>query len=285
MVLLMDIGTYSLEGTNSCRRRVRRPQKKSSGTKVQPEDDGGVESLETWQERAVQRRLSGARARALARSSRFLATALELMQDSGGRADFTVQDLIDRSNLSLRAFYQHFAGKEELLLALYENVQSQFIEDIRQEVSAADGPLGQLEAFFAGGAFCLGRSRPRLSVAGSSRCTTSASRLRGPPISKKSVGAPPPEAAQANIDVLLARGPRSQGPVDCAADCPHDATLTSLGQFSMLHTGPNVELTLDDIWAWCRQSVAAPVGAATSKPSPARRRTAAAPKTTRASRR
>jgi hypothetical protein len=102
---------------------------KKGGATVGSEGSDSVESLETWQERAVERRLSGVRARALARSSRFLATALELVQESG-RADFTVQDLIDRSNLSLRAFYQHFAGKEELLLALYENVQSLFTDEI-----------------------------------------------------------------------------------------------------------------------------------------------------------
>ena len=104
--------------------------------------DAELEMPTSWQERTIERRLSSARARALARSSRFLATALELVEESG-RADFTIQTLIDRSNLSLRAFYQHFAGKDELLLALYENVTSQFTENIRQEVSAADGPIPQ----------------------------------------------------------------------------------------------------------------------------------------------
>ena len=111
--------------------------------------DTDVELSGTWQQRTIERRLSTARARALARSSRFLATALELVEESG-KADFTIQTLIDRSNLSLRAFYQHFAGKEELMLALYENVTSQFTENIRQEVAAADGPMDQLEAFCRG---------------------------------------------------------------------------------------------------------------------------------------
>ncbi|MCV7151538.1 TetR/AcrR family transcriptional regulator [Mycolicibacterium pyrenivorans] len=255
--------------------------KKSSGTKVQPEDDGGVESLETWQERAVQRRLSGARARALARSSRFLATALELMQDSG-RADFTVQDLIDRSNLSLRAFYQHFAGKEELLLALYENVQSQFIEDIRQEVSAADGPLGQLEAFCRG---FLSRAESSEAVGGRIVTLYNLSLALERPADFEKVWEPHQKLLKRILTSCSRAGLVRKDLSIAQLTVLMTATLTSLGQFSMLHTGPNVELTLDDIWAWCRQSVAAPVGAATSKPSPARRRTAAAPKTTRASRR
>ena len=132
--------------------RVAMNAKKSSGRESEAAlelVDAEVELPSTWQERTIERRLSSARARALARSSRFLAAALELVEETG-RADFTIQTLIDRSNLSLRAFYQHFAGKEELLLALYENVTSQFTEGIRQEVVAAVGPMEQLEAFCRG---------------------------------------------------------------------------------------------------------------------------------------
>ena len=43
--------------------------------------DADLDEMPTsWQERTIERRLSAARARALARSSRFLATALELVE-------------------------------------------------------------------------------------------------------------------------------------------------------------------------------------------------------------
>jgi AcrR family transcriptional regulator len=38
---------------------------------------------------------------------------------NGGK-DFTVQEVVERSGQSLRSFYQHFDGKHELLLALFE---------------------------------------------------------------------------------------------------------------------------------------------------------------------
>jgi AcrR family transcriptional regulator len=38
-----------------------------------------------------------------------------------GNTDFTVQEVVDRSRQSLRSFYQHFDGKHELLLALFED--------------------------------------------------------------------------------------------------------------------------------------------------------------------
>ena len=69
---------------------------------------------------------------------------------SPGRRVSRLQTLADRANLSLRTFYQHFAGKDELLLALYEDVTAQFTEAIREKVEAADGPMGQLEAWCRG---------------------------------------------------------------------------------------------------------------------------------------
>ena len=60
-----------------------------------------------------------ARVRAEKRVQRFLDAALELMQTASGK-EFTVQEVVERSGQSLRSFYQYFAGKHELLLALFE---------------------------------------------------------------------------------------------------------------------------------------------------------------------
>jgi AcrR family transcriptional regulator len=252
---------------------------KKGGRTVQPEDDS-VESLETWQERAVERRLSGARARALARSSRFLATALELVQEAGG-ADFTVQDLIDRSNLSLRAFYQHFAGKEELLLALYENVHSQFTEDIRQEVSAADGPMGQLEAFCRG---FLSRAESSEVVGGRIVTLYNLSLQLERPAEFAKVWEPQQKLLKRILTSCSRAGLLRTDLSVTQLTTLMTSTLTALGQFSMLHTGPNVVLTIDDIWLWCRQAVCQPGASTTAgRPSPRKRSPAKAVKTSRRS--
>ena len=60
--------------------------KKRTGddTEAEPElVDAELEMPTSWQERTIERRLSAARARALARSSRFLATALEQLGLAG----------------------------------------------------------------------------------------------------------------------------------------------------------------------------------------------------------
>ena len=52
-----------------------------------------------------------------ARPDRLIATARDLANETGSAA-FTVAQVTERSELSLKAFYQCFRGKDELLLAL-----------------------------------------------------------------------------------------------------------------------------------------------------------------------
>jgi len=97
-----------------------------------PED--GAAGLEaTWRTRAVERSLRAARAKAESRSERFIQSAIEMLSETG-RADFTVQELVERSKTSLRSFYQHFNSKDELLLALMEEVMWQSVDHWRSEV-------------------------------------------------------------------------------------------------------------------------------------------------------
>jgi AcrR family transcriptional regulator len=94
-------------------------------------------NAESWRDRAVERSLRGARAKAVSRSDRFIQAATEILSETG-RTDFTVQELIERSKTSLRSFYQHFSGKEELLLALFEEIISTSVAEWREEVADLD---------------------------------------------------------------------------------------------------------------------------------------------------
>jgi uncharacterized protein (TIGR00369 family) len=57
------------------------------------------------------------------RDARFIKTAVEILRETG-RTDFTVQEVVARSKTSLRAFYQHFSSKDELLIALLERTMT-----------------------------------------------------------------------------------------------------------------------------------------------------------------
>jgi len=79
--------------------------------------------------------------RAESRVQRFIDAALDLLNESGPGKDFTVQDVVERSGQSLRSFYQHFGGKQELLLALFEESVRMTAEDLRESISGESEPL------------------------------------------------------------------------------------------------------------------------------------------------
>jgi AcrR family transcriptional regulator len=110
---------------------------------VEPVDD---ENEPAWRQRAVSRSLNAARSRAEKRAQRFLDAAFELM-DEKGTTDFTIQEVIDRSKQSLRGFYQYFDGKDELLLALFEESIRESVDDLRAVVESETEPLARLRAF------------------------------------------------------------------------------------------------------------------------------------------
>jgi AcrR family transcriptional regulator len=102
----------------------------------------------SWRELAVSRSLDPARARAESRVQRYLDAAVELLNGERGK-DFTVQEVVERSGQSLRGFYQYFAGKHELLLALFEESIYATTERLRTVVAAGTDPLDRLRRFVA----------------------------------------------------------------------------------------------------------------------------------------
>ncbi|MEU9913776.1 TetR/AcrR family transcriptional regulator [Streptomyces sp. NPDC051001] len=97
-----------------------------------------------WKQRAVERSTQAAKRRAEQRVERFLDAAQAIMADKG-TTDFTVQEVVDRSKQSLRSFYQHFDGKNELLLALFEDAMSKSAEQLRTAAAEHSDPLARLK--------------------------------------------------------------------------------------------------------------------------------------------
>jgi AcrR family transcriptional regulator len=105
-----------------------------------------VDDQPGWRQRAVSRSLSSARSRAEQRVQRLMTAAFELI-DEKGTSEFTIQEVVDRSKQSLRAFYQYFDGKDELLFALLEESIRESLEDLAGAVEAESEPLPRLRAF------------------------------------------------------------------------------------------------------------------------------------------
>ena len=121
---------------------------KSSSAKKNPRPAAANESadLSGWQQRALDRSLVEAKRRALNKSNGFVEAAMELLNATGG-LNFTVQDVVDRSKLSLRSFYQTFASKDDLLLALFEECVAGAAEWQRGRMAKYDDPIEQIRVF------------------------------------------------------------------------------------------------------------------------------------------
>src|SRR3954465_15164386 len=97
-----------------------------------------------WKQRAVERSTKAAKLRAQQRVERFLDAAQGIITENG-RTDLTLKQVVDRSGQSLRSFYQHFDGKHELLLALFEDALSRAADQILAAASGQAEPLDRLK--------------------------------------------------------------------------------------------------------------------------------------------
>ena len=97
----------------------------------------------SWKQRAVERSTRAAKLRAEQRVQRFLDAAQAIITDTGS-TDFTVQDVVNRSSQSLRSFYQHFDGKHELLLALFEDALRRATSQIAAATDTKAAPIDAL---------------------------------------------------------------------------------------------------------------------------------------------
>lgn len=99
-----------------------------------------------WQRIAYERSSTRVREKARAKSDRLLRAAYELLREVG--TGFTVQDLLDRSGESVRAFYQYFESKDGLFAAMFEDALAY---GLRLQLRAADAagrdPVQRLRAF------------------------------------------------------------------------------------------------------------------------------------------
>lgn len=109
--------------------------------------DLAEDTIPAWQRRSMERSLRSARARAHARSDRFVAAAIKLLQEKGS-VDFTVQDVVERSRMSIRTFYKYFASKDDLLVAVYETVVArETVPHLKKRIAKVKDPSLRLRAY------------------------------------------------------------------------------------------------------------------------------------------
>jgi len=102
-----------------------------------------AESEPGWRARVVGRSLAPAADKAVRRGQQLISAASDLILRSGGD-EFTVQKVASEAGLTLRAFYQHFSGKDDLLIALIEESQLVMARLLTRHAARFEEPLDRI---------------------------------------------------------------------------------------------------------------------------------------------
>jgi AcrR family transcriptional regulator len=110
------------------------------------DETAAVPDETTAKERSVARSLDPARVRAGERYDRIIATTWALIRRTGS-IDFTLHDVAIGARMSLRTFYKHFSGRDDLLFAVWEDGITTSLPRLRTAMEQHDDPLDALHAF------------------------------------------------------------------------------------------------------------------------------------------
>jgi AcrR family transcriptional regulator len=103
-----------------------------------------------WAERAAARSPSvrRSRVRSVEHARQIVEAARRLLETKGGA--FTTQELIKEAGVALQTFYRYFGGKDELLLAVVEEVIADGCAAMRERAEDLPGPLERLHEYVTG---------------------------------------------------------------------------------------------------------------------------------------
>lgn len=96
-----------------------------------------------WEQRATARVLEARGAQILERSRQIVAAGFELLQREGLDA-LTIRAVLKKTGLSRRAFYERFADKDELMLAIFEETIRRAAQHYGEKILSLSSPLDRL---------------------------------------------------------------------------------------------------------------------------------------------
>ncbi|MCY4200552.1 MAG: TetR/AcrR family transcriptional regulator [Gammaproteobacteria bacterium] len=97
-----------------------------------------------WKQRSAEQMLGRTRKNAEARTLKIVDAAIEQITESG-LSGFTVQAVLGRCGLALSTFYSRFSGKDDLMLAVYEETIHRSSKDLSNMLDGVDGsPVDRL---------------------------------------------------------------------------------------------------------------------------------------------
>lgn len=225
----------------------------------------GADTQASWEERSRNRVLMIGRDQILERSRRIVEAAYDLV-DEEGLEGLTIRAVLEKTGLARRAFYERFAGKDDLMLAVFEQTVRLAASHYREQVAALADPMARLNLIVT----CLVLGQSNLQDA------SGRSNRRGAAMSREHLrlAESRPDELQAALNpliTLIAEQLSSGMKVGLVRDVAPQrlAALVYNLVSTTVHTellaqegsrpdrGRQVQLATD-IWEFCRRAIAAP---------------------------
>ena len=103
-----------------------------------------TEPLSRWERRTGKRVFEASQNQLLERSRQIVEAAYELLKE-GGLDGLTIRAVLQRTGLSRRAFYERFAGKDDLMLAVFEETICAATRHYAEQVEKIADPKERLK--------------------------------------------------------------------------------------------------------------------------------------------
>lgn len=97
-----------------------------------------------WEERSAKRVLETGREQILERSRKIVEAAYDLLEEEGLEG-LTIRAVLTKTGLSRRAFYERFEGKDDLVLAVFEQTIRKATQFFSELISKLEDPMERLK--------------------------------------------------------------------------------------------------------------------------------------------
>jgi TetR/AcrR family transcriptional regulator len=109
-------------------------------------DEAGAHQPSSWVARAADRAPSvqNSRLRSMQRAQQIVDAARRLIEAGG---DFTTHQLVREAGIAIQTLYKHFASKDEVMVAVLEDVIGQSVDQLRERGAAIRDPVERLRFY------------------------------------------------------------------------------------------------------------------------------------------
>lgn len=211
----------------------------------------------TWAERAADRSpaVQRSRERQMEQAKVVVGAARRLIAERGER--FTTQELVKEAGVALQTFYRLFAGKDQLLLAVFEDMIAEHCLQFEEAAHALPDPVARLrfyvtEAVQSLGTDGVGGIGPRFVTAEHWRL----SQLF--PDEMAHATQPFTDLVARQLDAAAAEG--SLAPADPERDAwfVTNLVMAVYHHYAFASSTPDVAAIAGQLWAFCRNALGAP---------------------------